>query len=120
MKVPLYQFDSFTSRRFAGNPAAVCTLADWMDDETLQNIAAENNLSETAFIVWSADGYHIRWFTPESEVSLCDHATLAAAAVVLRELEPDRETVVFASASGPLTVNRDAERLVMDFPAAVA
>jgi PhzF family phenazine biosynthesis protein len=77
MEISLYQIDAFTSELFKGNPAAVCPLDKWLPDETMQSIAAENNLSETAFFVSKADGFHIRWFTPVSEVDLCGHATLA-------------------------------------------
>ncbi len=120
MKLPIYQLDAFADKVFAGNPAAVCPLQAWLDDATLQAIAAENNLSETAFFVGDgANGanYHLRWFTPAIEVELCGHATLASAHVIMRILEPGRQSVTFDSLSGPLTVHRDGERLVMDFPA---
>jgi predicted PhzF superfamily epimerase YddE/YHI9 len=116
MKLPLYQIDAFTSRMFAGNPAAVCPLDGWLDDALMQSIAAENNLSETAFIVRSGPDYAIRWFTPTIEVDLCGHATLASAFVVFEDLEPARAAVTFASKSGPLIVTRDGELLRMDFP----
>ncbi len=120
MKLPIYQIDAFSSAVFGGNPAAVCPLDDWLDDATLQAIAAENNLSETAFFVpggADAADYQLRWFTPAHEVDLCGHATLASGHLILRMLAPERERVVFASRSGPLTVARDGDRLVMDFPA---
>ncbi len=117
MKLPIYQIDAFSARRFSGNPAAVCPLPEWLDDEVLQAIAAENNLSETAFFVAEDDAYRLRWFTPAAEVDLCGHATLAAAAVVMRFLHPDRETVTFRSRGGELTVNCEGELLIMDFPA---
>jgi PhzF family phenazine biosynthesis protein len=113
MEVRYFVVDAFTSRPFAGNPAAVVPLDAWLPDATMQSIAAEMNLSETAFIV----GDHIRWMTPQVEVDLCGHATLASAHVLLRELEPGRERVEFRSKSGPLAVRRDGDRLVLDFPA---
>ena len=117
MQIKLYQIDAFTDRPFAGNPAAVCPLDDWPDDATLQAIAAENNLSETAFIVPNDEGYHLRWFTPAVEVPLCGHATLASGHVVLNHLRPGTDAVAFETLSGPLHVRRDGDRLKMDFPA---
>lgn len=120
MRVPLYQVDAFTDRLFGGNPAAVCPLDSWLPDDLLQQIAAENNLSETAYIVPSDAADHefdIRWFTPTSEADLCGHATLAAAWVVQEHLGQSPETVRFQSRSGILGVTRDADRLVLDFPA---
>jgi PhzF family phenazine biosynthesis protein len=116
MKLPLWQVDAFASRRFAGNPAAVVPLEAWLPDETMQAVAAENNLAETAFVVAQGEDYAIRWFTPGVEVPLCGHATLASAWVVLNKLEPGRDRVTFHSKSGPLAVARDGERLSMDFP----
>ena len=116
MRVPLYQVDAFTTRRFAGNPAAVMLLAEYPDAPVLQAIAAENNLAETAFLVPDAGQYRIRWFTPRVEVPLCGHATLASAAVVMERLEPHRNEVIFASASGPLQVVRTPSGYAMDFP----
>lgn len=116
MKVPLYHLDAFTTRAFGGNPAAVCPLAEWLDDTTLQSIAAENNLSETAFFVGSAGHYHLRWFTPTVEVDLCGHATLASAHVIFQRLEPGRTEARFDSKSGPLTVTGEGSRLWLDFP----
>ena len=81
MKIPIYQVDAFADKVFTGNPAAVCPLEHWLDDGVLQNIAAENNLAETAFFVRTVDGFHIRWFTPKTEIDLCGHATLASAFV---------------------------------------
>ncbi len=115
-EIPIYQVDAFTNRPFAGNPAAVCPLSRWLPDAVMQAIAAENNLSETAFFVPDSDEFHLRWFTPTTEVDLCGHATLASAFVVMTQLEPARSRVVFASRSGPLTVTRDGDRFVMDFP----
>lgn len=117
MKIPVYQIDAFTNRVFSGNPAAVCPLDAWLPDETMQAIALENNLSETAFFTREGDGYRIRWFTPTVEVELCGHATLATAFLILNRLTPDAEDVTFASLSGPLRVTRDGEMLVLDFPA---
>lgn len=116
MKIKLYQIDAFTQQLFRGNPAAVCPLETWLDDDILQAIAEENQLSETGFIVPRGNDYHIRWFTPTMEIDLCGHGTLAAAYVVLQELEPGREYVTFHSASGPLHVAKNGEALVMDFP----
>jgi predicted PhzF superfamily epimerase YddE/YHI9 len=117
MQIPLYQVDAFTSRPFGGNPAAVCPLKRWLDDATLQAIAAENNLSETAFFVPGGEGFHLRWFTPAVEVKLCGHATLASGHVVFTRLDPKRDKVRFMSRSGPLEVAREGDRLVLDFPA---
>ncbi len=116
MEIPIYQIDAFTSRVFAGNPAAVCPLKEWLDDSVLQNIAAENNLSETAFFVPIEVGYHIRWFTPLAEVDLCGHATLASAFVIFTQLDPSLTQVAFRSRSGILTVTKDGDLLSMDFP----
>ena len=117
MKLPLYQVDAFASRVFAGNPAAVVPLERWLDDATLQRIAAENNLSETAFLVGGSGEYQIRWMTPTDEVDLCGHATLASAWIVFNRLEPGRREVAFRSKSGPLRVSADGDRLALDFPA---
>jgi len=118
MVMTLYQVDAFTDRLFAGNPAAICPLEKWLDDTLMQQIAAENNLSETAFFVGSDGCYDLRWFTPTIEVDLCGHATLAAAHVVFCYLEPGADQVRFNSRSGPLLVKRDGGRLQMDFPVA--
>ena len=116
MKLPIWQVDAFSARRFGGNPAAVVPLRAWLPDATLQAIAAENNLSETAYILGGGGEYQIRWFTPTKEVPLCGHATLASAWVVFERLEPGQTRVVFQSKSGPLPVARVGERLVLDFP----
>jgi PhzF family phenazine biosynthesis protein len=117
MHIPLYQVDAFADGPFTGNPAAVCPLDSWLPAETMQAIAAENNLSETAFFVPEGDGYRLRWFTPSVEVDLCGHATLASAFVVFRYLMPGRESVMFQTEkAGKLTVGRDSEALVLDFP----
>ena len=105
MRIPIYQIDAFTDRLFSGNPAAVCPLEQWLPDAVMQAIAAENNLSETAFFVPAGDGFELRWFTPEREVDLCGHATLATAHLLLRHLEPGRVRVGFATRSGRLEVS---------------
>ncbi|MGI2056415.1 PhzF family phenazine biosynthesis protein [Shewanella baltica] len=117
MRIPIFQVDAFTKRRFAGNPAAVMLLERFLDDAVLQQMAAENNLAETAFLVLDAGDYLLRWFTPTTEVPLCGHATLASAAVVMERLQPSRTKVVFHSISGPLTVTRTEAGYIMDFPA---
>jgi predicted PhzF superfamily epimerase YddE/YHI9 len=109
MRFPFFQVDAFTDRVFSGNPAAVMPLYAWLPDETLRALAGENNLSETAFLVPQAGQWAIRWFTPEVEVDLCGHATLAAAWVVFHRLAPERRQVTFASPSGPLHVERDEQ-----------
>lgn len=118
MRLPIYQLDAFAAKLFGGNPAAVMPLDAWLPDAKLQALAAENNLSETAFLVPKGEGYHLRWFTPAAEIDLCGHATLASGWVVLNRLDPARAAVDFDTLSGRLSVRRDAEgRLVMDFPA---
>ncbi|EMP57048.1 phenazine biosynthesis protein, PhzF family [Marinobacter santoriniensis NKSG1] len=120
MKTPIYQIDAFTDRVFGGNPAAVMPLESWPADTTLQAIALENNLSETAFLVRLPSGadadFHIRWFTPAVEVPLCGHATLASAWVVFNRLGWERDQVTFLSRSGPLGVRKNGDWLVLDFP----
>ena len=118
MDIRLYQIDAFTNRVFGGNPAAVCPLQEWLDDETLQAIATENNLSETVYFVPRGDDFELRWFTPVAEIDLAGHPTLAAAYVILDILEPGRQRVRFETRkSGVLTVTRQGHRLAMDFPA---
>ena len=117
MRVPFFQLDAFTGRLFAGNPAAVMLLDAFPADDVMQAVAAENNLSETAFLVAEAEDFRIRWFTPAVEVPLCGHATLASAAVVMERLQPERREVRFHSASGVLTVRRAPPGYAMDFPA---
>jgi PhzF family phenazine biosynthesis protein len=99
MELTLYQIDAFASKLFEGNPAAVCPLDQWLSDEIMQNIATENNLSETAFFVPQGDGFHIRWFTPASEVDLCGHATLATAYVLFNILDYKNSRIEFDSSS---------------------
>lgn len=115
-KIPLYQVDAFTQTLFSGNPAAVCPLDEWLPDQVMQQIAQENNLSETAFIVPWDEGYHLRWFTPHEEVALCGHATLATAWVIFHFLEPQRQEIHFQSLSGLLTVRRADELITLNFP----
>lgn len=115
-ELPIYQVDAFTNQTFGGNPAAVCPLETWLPDETLQNIAAENNLSETAFFVPEGDDYHLRWFTPLVEVDLCGHATLSAAFIIFEELGHKSDTLNFTGRSGPLTVTRKDDGFMLDFP----
>lgn len=117
MKLHIYQVDAFSQAPFGGNPAAVCPLTEWLSDEQLQNIAAENNLSETAYFVPRGDFYELRWFTPEVEVDLCGHATLAAAWVLTHQLADAPEVLRFATRSGELRVTRNGDELAMDFPA---
>jgi PhzF family phenazine biosynthesis protein len=116
MKNPIFQIDAFTNVPYAGNPAAVCPLRDWLEDDILQAIAQENNLSETAFFIRNKNGYHIRWFTPVSEVDLCGHATLASAFVIFNYMEKDVKEITFQSRSGELKVFQDRDLLCMDFP----
>ncbi|MDI6764389.1 MAG: PhzF family phenazine biosynthesis protein [Thermodesulfobacteriota bacterium] len=118
MKIPLYQVDAFTSQVFAGNPAAVCLLDRWVDDSILQAVAAENNLSETAFWVRNAQGFDLRWFTPVTEVALCGHATLASAFVLFSCQKWPGEQIRFQTRkSGELVVTRRDDLFEMDFPA---
>ena len=116
LRIPMYQVDAFASRLFAGNPAAICPLEEWLPDEQMQAIAAENNLAETAFFVRNGHGYKLRWFTPAVEVDLCGHATLASAFVILNDLTPGERSVSFETKSGTLTVTRDGDLYSMDFP----
>jgi predicted PhzF superfamily epimerase YddE/YHI9 len=117
MKIPLYQVNAFSSRPFSGNPAAICPLGQWLPDTILQAVAAENNLSETAYYVPGKGAYELRWFTPTVEVDLCAHATLAAA-YVIREIRRESlsTTLNFETKSGRLAVEKDGDRYVLDFP----
>jgi len=118
MRLPLYQVDAFTDRLFGGNPAAICFLEYWLADATMQAIAAENNLAETAFLVREGDDYALRWFTPTVEVDLCGHATLAAAHVIFERIAPGRQRVAFRTLkAGTLSVVRESHRLALDLPA---
>lgn len=116
MKLAIYQIDAFAEKPFEGNPAAVVPLDVWLPDSIMQAIAAENNLAETAFFVRSQHGYHIRWFTPNSEVSLCGHATLASAFVLFNLLGYQQPVVSFESLSGELRVTQADGLLTLDFP----
>jgi PhzF family phenazine biosynthesis protein len=117
-KIKLYQVDAFTDRLFAGNPAGVCILDEWLPEETMQSIAAENNLAETAFIVPKGNDFELRWFTPAVEVDLCGHATLATAFVLFNCLDYCEPEIVFHSLhSGILKVSRQDDTLFLDFPA---
>jgi PhzF family phenazine biosynthesis protein len=117
MNIRLFQVDAFANNTFEGNPAAVCPLDSWPADSVLQNIASENNLSETAFFVKEEDSYHLRWFTPAFEIDLCGHATLASAHVLFQHLGFDKDTLNFNTLSGVLTVRKEDQYLSMNFPA---
>ncbi len=119
MKLRQYQVDAFASRVFEGNPAAVCPLESWLADTLLQAIAMENNLSETAYLVPAGNNFQLRWFTPSTEVDLCGHATLAAAHVLYTELGYSADYVRFDTRSGELSVRRDGDQYVLDFPVSV-
>ena len=116
MKLPIYQVDAFTSKPFAGNPAAIVPLDAWLPDDVMQNIAAENNLAETAFFVPSKKGYDLRWFTPTVEMDLCGHATIASGYVLFEILGSDQSFLRFQTRSGELTVEKTGDRYVLDFP----
>ena len=116
MRLPIFQVDAFTDTIFGGNPAAVCELAHWLPDNVMQKIAEENCVAETAFFLVVDDGFEIRWFTPELEIDLCGHATLATAHVITRHLQPSLSSVKFYSKSGILTVSADNELLTLNFP----
>lgn len=116
MNIPIYQVDAFAAQVFAGNPAAVMPLDAWLADHTLQAIAAENNLAETAFLVARNEGYELRWFTPAVEVDLCGHATLASAHVLFEHLGFSGDSVSFHTRSGELIVRRSGGGLTLDFP----
>ena len=118
MNRKVYQIDAFTNQVFGGNPAAVCILDSWIADELMQNIAAENNLAETAFAVKNSDHYELRWFTPELEVDLCGHATLATAFVLFNHYHHNENSIRFISPrSGELlVVKNDDSSMTMDFP----
>jgi len=118
MRLPIYQVDAFTDSLFGGNPAAVCPLEAWLPEKTMQAIAAENNLAETAFFLREGPDYALRWFTPTVEVDLCGHATLAAGQIVFRFIEPERDSVSFRTMNaGALVVSRRGDMLALDFPA---
>lgn len=119
MEVKLYQVDAFTDHVFGGNPAAVCPLGGWPEDSLLQKIAEENNLSETAFFIAEGAAFHLRWFTPEAEVDLCGHATLATAHVLFKHLNYNKPELVFRTRSGELRVQQSEYGLSMNFPASM-
>ena len=116
MNLQIYQVDAFTTEPFHGNPAAIVPLESWLSTETMQNIALENNLAETAFFVREGDGYGLRWFTPTIEMDLCGHATLASAFVIFDILGSTEKILKFQTKSGLLTVEKDGDRFVLDFP----
>jgi PhzF family phenazine biosynthesis protein len=116
LRIPVYQVDAFTSRVFAGNPAAVFPLKKWLPDEQMQSIASEMNLANTAFFVPNQNGYDLRWFTPTVEVPLCGHATLASACIIFHDLAPAAQSIRFETKSGALIVTRDGDLLSLDFP----
>jgi len=116
-EIPLYQVDAFAAQAFAGNPAAVCPLEAWLPDRVMQAIAAENNLSETAFLVKNGGDYDLRWFTPTTEVDLCGHATLGSAYVIATHLEPGRDSIGFNTKSGRLEATRAGALFTLDLPA---
>jgi PhzF family phenazine biosynthesis protein len=116
MRIPIYQIDAFTDEQFKGNPAAVCPLEAWISDTLMQKIAAENNLSETAFFVKEGSDYALRWFTPKGEVDLCGHATLATAYVIFTYLDNDIANIKFHTESGELDVLKEGSLLSMIFP----
>jgi len=117
MKLQIFQADAFAARLFKGNPAAVVPLNEWLSDDLMQQIAAENNLSETAFFIPEGNHFHIRWFTPKTEVNLCGHASLATAHILFNELNYTGELIEFNSKSGILTVCKSGDKLQLDFPA---
>lgn len=117
MKINIFQVDAFTSRVFKGNPAAVCVMDKWLEEDVMQRIALENNLSETAFVVKEGDNYRIRWFTPKLEVDLCGHATLASSHVLFNHLGFSEPVIKFISKSGELLVRKENDLIILDFPA---
>jgi len=119
MKIPMYQVDAFTGEIFKGNPAAICILENWIDEKLMQNIAMENNLSETAFCIVKEDICELRWFTPEVEIDLCGHATLATAYVIFEILNYPSNKIKFATKSGILEVEKDKQNIIMEFPSRV-
>ena len=116
MRIPSYHIDAFAGAIFSGNPAMVCPLDRWLDDETLQLIARENNLPVTAFFVEKDDHYELRWYTPTVELNLCGHGTVAAAAVVFESMDPSKESAAFKTKGGTFNVVKDGPHISMDFP----
>jgi PhzF family phenazine biosynthesis protein len=119
-KMKYFIVDAFAEELFKGNPAGVCILDKWIDENILQNSAAENNLAETAFIVKANNEYELRWFTPETEIDLCGHATLASAFIIMNFIDKNKRIISFMTQSGILTVNKKGDFLEMDFPARLA
>jgi PhzF family phenazine biosynthesis protein len=117
MKLKIYIANAFSEKKFGGNPAAVVPLKEWLSDMLMQQIASQNNLADTAYIIPYGDDYAIRWFTPALEVSLCGHATLASAHVMFEHLGYGRNQIIFHSKSGPLKVTRNQDKFTLDFPA---
>ncbi len=117
MTIPIYQADAFTDQLFGGNPAAICPLTEWLPAETMQKIAAENNIAETAYFVKQDDGYGLRWFTPELEIDLCGHATLATAHILFTELAYSGSSINFyTQKAGTLVVTKNGDKYTLDFP----
>ena len=116
MRLPIFQVDAFTDKVFGGNPAAVCPLEHWLSDNVMQQIAVENSVAETAFFIPLDEGFEIRWFTPEIEMDLCGHATLAAAHVIARHFNSSLSSLRFQSNSGELTVAVEEKLLTLNFP----
>jgi len=116
MKIPIYQIDAFTNKQFKGNPAAICQLYEWIEDDIMQKIAEENNLSETAFFTKKDNIYELRWFTPETEIDLCGHATLATAYVIFQYIEKNLSEINFNTNSGCLKVLKKDNLITMIFP----
>jgi PhzF family phenazine biosynthesis protein len=117
MTIPIYQADAFTDKLFGGNPAAICPLDEWLPDTLMQTIAVENNLAETAFFVKNDTGYKLRWFTPEYEIDLCGHATLASAHILFTQLGHKQDEIHFETVkAGTLIVKKDGDKYTMDFP----
>jgi PhzF family phenazine biosynthesis protein len=116
MQLPIFQIDAFTDKIFGGNPAAVCPLEHWLSDDVMQRIAIENSVAETAFFIPLNDGFEIRWFTPEIEMDLCGHATLATAHVIVKHLHYSLPSIKFQSKSGELLVTVENELLTLNFP----
>jgi PhzF family phenazine biosynthesis protein len=117
MKLKIFVANAFSNKKFGGNPAAVVPLNEWLSDLLMQQIAAQNNLAETAYIVQQGEDYAIRWFTPTVEVNLCGHATLASAHILFEHLNYTRSRIVFHSKSGPLQVTRNDDKITLNFPA---
>ena len=117
MTIPYYEVLAFTNRLFAGNPAGICILEEWLPDQLMQKIAAENNLAETAFFIDRGNSYDIRWMSPTAEIDLCGHATVGSAPVLFQHLGRSGNSLIFQSQSGELSVDRVDDRLVLDFPA---